>query len=324
MGNEIIIPGTPLADIPPQDRPVFDPRLQNGYLTGSPTSPPPGSSVEHYVLNVAPAGIALAIPVDHDATNNFSLASAAQKTLLQLLPGFYSGTPLGNYSFILQALGAVTTGKVWLTNQSPGTDDISLTDLKTLVIPRGRFADGASGFTLLGVLNTDVAAQTIGIAAILDLESIDFNYYTIPLPMPAGVLLNPANVLRIRYVSASLALLATNGDVEFAEEIDLAYFIGTPAPSFNSPPAANFKMRGNNPRRWYQPSTVVAGLTAPILYSLEVTRDILGTDFNNHGAVYAPYLQVGFWAKPRNSSATSPTVVASVSAQIDIYRGANQ
>jgi len=324
MGNEIIIPGTPLADIPPQDRPVFDPRLQNGYLTGSLTSPPPGSSVEHYVLKVAPAGISLAIPVDHDATNNFALLSGAQKSLLSLLPGFYSGTPLGNYTFILQALGAVTTGKVWVTNQAPGTDDISLTDLKTVVIPRGRFADGTSGFSPLGLLNSDAATQTVAIAAILDLESIDFAYYTISVPMPAGVLLNPADVIRIRYVSVSLALLATNGDVEYAEAIDLEYFIGTPAPSFNSPPAVNFKLHGDNPRRWYQPSSVIAGLTAPILYTLDGTKDILGTDFNNAGAPYAPYFQVGFWAKPRNTSATSPQVVASVSAQIDIYRGANQ
>jgi len=316
MGNEIIIPGTPLADIPPQDRPVFDPRLQNGYLTGSLTSPPPGTSVEHYVLGGSASLGGLLAPNDYNFTKSASLNANTFISLLAFLGPIFGTSPGGGlYTLVFQALGTPTTTDVFLTNNSvpSPTKDIDLTAAKTLIIPRAQLAG-------LGIFNSDTVAQTIGVAGYFDPATAEFNYYSFTVAMPAGVLLNPADVIRIRYVTAGFNLTGSDTGAEMPDEIDLSYYLGTP-PSLTAFPAARFGLRGAKLSRFQSYAKIAGGITPGRLYSLEGTRDILGTDFNLAGASYAPVFEIGAWIKfMPGANSLSP----SFSLQVDIYRGANQ
>lgn len=325
MGTEIIIPGTPLDQIPVYDRPNFDPRAQNGYTQGSITSPPPGSSVEHYVL----AGTAGALPLvpvgPHNVSNVATAPHGAFTSFLTLLGAVFGAPPWGRYTLVLQDRTAVTTTdlSVCLHSAAP-TSDIDLSKLTALaggLVVVGNLQTG-------GIYNGDTVDHSIAIAAFADSETNPFSWYRVGIAMPAGTLLSPADVLRIRYATASFGLSGGDAAVQSPDECDLEYFLGTPAVSLAQPPAARFAMRGAKLDGWQAfgkiyPLDPVGGVTGPRLYSLEQTRDLLGTDFNPSGNSYAPFFVIGLWIK-NESDLSLPTITPSYSLQIDIYRGANQ
>lgn len=320
MGTEIIIPGTPLDQIPVYDRPNFDPRAQNGYTQGSITSPPPGSSVEHYVL----AGTAGALPLvpvgPHNVSNVATAPHGVFTSFLTLLGAVFGGPPWGRYTLVLQDRTAVTTTdlSVCLHSAAP-TSDVDLSKLTALaggLVVVGNLQTG-------GIYNGDTVDHSIAIAAFADSETNPFSYYPTQITMPAGTVLSPADVLRIRYATAGFALTGGDAAVQSPDEADLEYFLGSPAVSIDDAPAARFAMRGSKLDGWQAFGKINTGITPKRLYSLEQSRDILGTDFNPAGNSYAPVFQIGLWVKNQSELAL-PTMLPSWSLQIDIYRGANQ
>jgi len=320
MGTELIIPGTPLADIPPYDRPNFDPRQQNGYLAGSLTSPPPGSSVEHYVLQGVGGTVPLVPTVDHSVSAVATATKAVFTSFLTLLGAVFSDTARGRYRIVLQDLTAVTTTDVFVCLHSAApTDDIDLsllTKLAGALVVEGDLVVG-------GIYNADTVDHQIGIACFVVSDSAQFGYYPLQIAMPTGVLLNPVDVLRVRYATAGFALTASDAPIQMPDEADLEYYLGTPSVSIDDAPALRLAMRGAKLDGWQTFYKINAGVTPKRLYSLEQTRDILGTDFNPAGSPYAPVFQVGVWIKSFPDQAL-PTIGPSYSLQVDIYRGANQ
>ena len=169
MGSEVILPGTPLNQIPAGDRPIFDPTLQNGYagLAGGGASvngqAPIGVTKEVVQLRAVLAavgtpkncfGVITVFNIAAGGNTNFDLSANLGVDQASI------GT------LTLQALGSVTTGAVFLGAGSASGINITKAPNGTLVLPNfplyaANDPGADNGFQLF---NTDAAAQNVAIS----------------------------------------------------------------------------------------------------------------------------------------------------------------
>lgn len=288
MGSEVILPGTPLNQIPPGDRPIFDPTLQNGYagLAGGGASvngqAPIGVTKETSYLNYAPG--ATGAPLDSGAqfTSINITAGDSEYLASYLYPASENANRRG--TLIIAAPGAVTSGAVLLDrNGGGGVIDITHAPSGQLVIPGFRFDATGGGFVILH--NSDAATQNVRLAFFPDDDSVNeaaaasfaYDFATGSGPRLA---LGPNDIMRVREFS----LLLFPGSAPAAQylswsgEAQLSIENGPPvSPGWNmNIPIVSSRILKSHKYRGLWPT--IDGYSGPIIYSLESPIVLSGAD----------------------------------------------
>ncbi len=300
MGSEIIIPGTPLDQIPRADRPVFDPRLQNGFngAFGNIAAPGAGSSVQRFSFfaqNITFNGN----QPQASASAGAALAAGATSTLAAFVPSYTGPSPC-------QAL---------ITDETPVTTNPSHLQVNpnggpsftgTIILPK---ADPAK----IVINNLDTVPHTYGVLLTpyrSTLRPLAQNAQILPLA-GFGVTIGPTDLLRVRRLA-----IAIDGQGDFARFAPRAFALISGAQS--NPPTFAFggtviPLDGSSDQIPSQQSPVAFSQ----VYSMRHQTDILGTDFNSIGASQSPQLFFLIYS----DSSVSP-LSSTIWALFDYYPGA--
>ncbi len=297
MGSEIIIPGTPLDQIPVYDRPVFDPSKQNGFpgSFGNLAAPGSASTVQRLRLNL----------------NNQTWGSPA--------------TPISNGGSAAVAAGAQIQFPTVVNYQGPVPVLIAVSFPEAVATTPPNLQNKVNHPMQSGVIlffqswdwsnwyfqNADSVSHQVQIT-VSPLRPMLENAMLGPLNLATLLGLNvaPTDLLRIRRLSVQLA---GDQNVRYSENGTCLIYALPGAAQPTESIGAEFTLRGMLGER--------AGATSPNGYGqryiLDSPVDILGTDLSLTGA--APMLLVNFMAGgggpgPFNSI---------IAAQLDYYPGAN-
>jgi hypothetical protein len=320
MGSEVILPGTPLNQIPAGDRPIFDPSLQNGYagLAGGGASvngqTPIGVTKEVNYLNYAPA--AFGAPADSGAKfASINITSGDSEYLIGYLYGGSGSGPNRLGTLIIAAPGAVTTGEVLLDqNGGNGVIDVTHAPSGQLVIPNFRFDATAGGGVILH--NSDAATQNVRLAFFPNDHSLDdgqaasvvYDFATGSGPQFA---LGPNDIMRVRELSLLVfpssaptgQYLSFDGDAQLVIENSPPI---TPGWSVRMNVVTSRVLKGHRYRGgWPSPDTY--GGSGPIVYSLDAPITIAGADgviggHLNAGSNWSPRIWATFFYSGSNGS----------------------
>jgi hypothetical protein len=332
MGSEVILPGTPTSQIPPGDRPIFDPSLQNGYagLAGGGASvngqTPIGVTKQTVYLRAALATINP--PSGLTAFGSVSVPAGGQAN-------YPIGSLLGvpddiNGTVTVQATGAVTSGAVFI---GQGGDSINVTKAPggTVQVYTGLRVNNGGFYNGIQILNTDAAAQTVGLSFTPDLDYLFAAYpyaavYDFATGAGAQFALGPNDILRIRelHLQAWPGTGPSGAVWYFPPEADLRIESGPPIlPGWtqNFPVVTHRRMRG---RRLYgssQNGGDVYGANV-MIWSLEEPLVIAGSDAIiggqvNSGGNWSPRVWINY------SVASNNSILPVIAGIFEIFRNAN-
>ena len=319
MGSEIIIPGTPIGDIPPYDRPNFDPRKQNGFVgsLANLAAPPPGSSVARLSFVQSFTGL------NPERTNTQEsggwvqsvAAGSNQQALAPVAGTSFGGQNINGWWDVLLFAPGVAAGLVFVQD---GASNNNIIDIG---------AAGAAGVLLRGVnpayiklSNTDAGAHNVNVFIMQPPDLQEFA--TIGNPTPpvltlSGINLAPTDVLRLRRVWVSAVVTGAVPDFELAL-VQIALLKS----AAQNPYTAQDVFDLDTPSQRVSNQPLLGGVDPTLYASRRTPIDILGTDFNAAGAVYTPSLAVLAYSRyPRRNA---QTVNLSVGVLADWYQGANQ